>query len=337
MKTFFVSFLVFCFQFSVFSAGAHASFDFPSQYDITYTYSQDHDTKVHQKIILTNRFSQLHPTSFRLEIIGDPPTNITARDSGGPLKFQILNQTDNQTVVEFKFNRPVVGRGKSYSFDVYYEVPPAKEISSLWEIPLPQLGNIDPNDTNKFHLLIPNSMGPLVSSDPAPTSTNNTSHPGFVHLQYNSQDLKTKTGLATFGFAILPPKIEVLYPLQIFPPFVTSIRLEITNPNHFALDPQDITLSSTNLPLTSNIISIPSLYPDQKTILDVPVQRFFVPQLQPKTLTLQVGRDQIPYNISGYLFIAWYVTFVITVASTLAYCGFTAHKAGSVHLQKRKG
>lgn len=315
---------------------ARASFDFPAKYDITYTYSPDHPTKVHQKIILTNRFSQLHPTSYQLEVTGDAPTNITARDTGGLLKYQIMAQTPDQTVIEFTFNKPVVGRGKSYTFDVYYEIPPVTESSSLWEIHLPQVGNIDPNDAYQFHLLVPNSFGPLITSHPAPINTDATSHPGFVHVQYNSSDLRSKTGLATFGFRALPLEIEIKYPIQIFPPLITQFQLEITNPNHFAVDAQEIQLASTNLPLKKDILSVPSLYPDQKLTLDIPLQRFFVPQMLPKTLTLKVQREQIAYNIPSYLFISWYVVFIGVVASALVYGGHTAHRAGSLHLQKRK-
>lgn len=336
MKKILLALPLFIILYSIFPKAAHSSFDFPAKYDITYTYSQDHPTKVHQKIILTNRFSQLHPTSYRLEIVGESPANITARDAGGLLKYQVVSQTENQTVIEFVFNRPVVGKGKSYTFDVYYEIDSATQTSSMWEIHLPQVGNIDPNDTYKFHLLVPNSMGPLIGSHPAPSSTNTSSHPGFVHVQYNASDLQSQTGLATFGYKALPPQVELLYPIQIFPPLITKLQLKIKNPNSYAIDAQEIPLSSTNLPLKSNTLFVPSLYPDQTTIIDIPLQRFFVPQMLPKTITLNVGKDQIPYNIPSLLFILWYVLFILIVASALVYGGHTAHRAGSIHLQKRK-
>ena len=336
MKKLVISLFFLCTLHLALSTAAYGSFDFPAKYEVTYTYSLDRATKVHKKITLTNRFSQLYPTSYQLEITGETPENIIARDNGGQLEYKTIPSGGDTLFYIFEFNRPVPGKGKSYTFDVYYDLPTPVSESSLWKIALPQAGNIDPNDIYNLNLLVPSEYGPLITSEPKPYSISTSSHPGFHHLSYASDSLVTKGGIAQFGYAPKPLDISLKYPLQLFPPLVTKLKLEITNPNHISQDPQTIYLESKNLPLVTAELQIPRLDPDQTLVIDVPLKTIFVPQLLPKSLTLTIAEEQIHYNIPDYLFFGWYGACIIIITSTLAYCGHSAHKAGSLHLQRRK-
>lgn len=147
-----------------------ASEQFKTDIDVTYRFSDTGQSEVTHQVTLTNRFSQVMATSYTLQLRGEDPQNLSARDTRGPLPVSALKKDPDVTQITVDFSDPAAGKGSSLTFTLSYTGKPAVKKGQAWEIYLPRLGEPDFADQYRLTLLIPDSFGLPAYITPPPST-----------------------------------------------------------------------------------------------------------------------------------------------------------------------
>lgn len=132
----------------------HAASQFESTFVANYTVSPTTQTQVSQEITLTNKQSDVYATEYAIEIGSASITDINpTTNNGQPIPFSIT-QTDNSTVVNLKFDSPVVGKDKQSRFTLTYQNPDiAIAKGNVVELNIPKTDSPDiDNYTTKINI-----------------------------------------------------------------------------------------------------------------------------------------------------------------------------------------
>lgn len=144
--------------------------EFEVGYDVRYEVIESGLTAVSQKITLTNKMADVYATQYSLNLQSANIENIRAEDSGVPLRTEV-SQDSQQTLMTVFFNEPVVGKGKSLSFTLFYDAHGlAQKNGQIWEINIPRLSQLSQPDHFQLVLAVPQSFGNLAFIRPKPIS-----------------------------------------------------------------------------------------------------------------------------------------------------------------------
>ena len=153
------------------------------------------DANVTQEIELTNNFSEIYPTEYKINITGSNIQNISAHDNLGNILVKTEQNNDTYTI-QLKFNEENIGKNQKTNFNIRYLIKNfAEHKGKTWEIKLPEYQN-NQNNIN-IDLLIPESFGKLsFSSIPRPQIAKINDK---IQLQLNQNQIINKKILFTFG------------------------------------------------------------------------------------------------------------------------------------------
>ncbi|MDD4106844.1 MAG: transglutaminase-like domain-containing protein [Candidatus Shapirobacteria bacterium] len=183
--------------FFVFNHSILANADFDVNQKTQYQINIKGDAQVNQEIELINNLSQVFPKEYQAIISSDNIQNIIATDSQGSI-IQNIEQQDNQTIINLKFNDQNVGKNQKTIFKINYLIPNlAQKKGNIWELALPENKNNLGRQSFNTTIFIPPSFGSLsFSSTPPKTviSLNNQ-----TEIYFNSNDNKNPKIFLIFG------------------------------------------------------------------------------------------------------------------------------------------
>jgi hypothetical protein len=172
---------------------AVASEQFKSSLISDYVFKEGGESEVSQQISITNQSSEVFVQSYQFTINGPEPKNISGRDSLGPLKITTKQLENNTCFITVSFNQPIVGKGKTLTFSLYYSGPTANFNNQLWEISIPKVNASEIFDNYKVSFTIPTNFGKPVNISPDPTTFENNTF-FFSNINANNTDIKASFG-----------------------------------------------------------------------------------------------------------------------------------------------
>jgi len=170
--------------------------EFKSDYLTEYKVNSRGGTTVKQTVTLTNNFANIYPKEYHIEIKA-PVQSITAWDEQGNILNSVVQQTDS-TQIRLSFNQQVVGKGKSLTFYVEYQLLDfATKKGKVLEIVIPQISDPEAAESYYVHLYVPTVFGHLSysSSQPAELQTLN----GQTKYVFNKSQVKDNGIILAFG------------------------------------------------------------------------------------------------------------------------------------------
>jgi len=188
----FLALLFFCFRSPRL---AYAILEFRSRHEVTYTIGSQGEAKVNQTIKLINNFSNIYPKEYYLETESEIKSPLAWDDGGNILNS--VDKHDKSNVIKLKFNKEVVGKDKELVFYVEYTIPNfAKKKGLVWELSLPNIGNIADSESYRTDLLVPSSFGNLSYASLKPKAENLGKQ---IKLSYEKNDLISGNIILAFG------------------------------------------------------------------------------------------------------------------------------------------
>ena len=175
----------------------HAIDEFQLKQTITYNVQVSGKAQVIDQIELVNMMPDIYPTEYQLTINGSNISNIIGSDSSGNI-VQSIDQKDDFTIINLKFNNAAVGKNKSTSFQLKYNIDDfAKHKGNVWEINIPEYKTTATKDEINIDLFVPSSFGQLsFASTPLPSISPLNQ---LYHLKFSTQQLLNKKILLIFG------------------------------------------------------------------------------------------------------------------------------------------
>lgn len=177
------------------AVSVNASEEFHTKYVVNYTFDQSGNSRIEQRISLTNKLTDVYASSYQLELQDESLRNLTGFDSQGPLR---ISQEDSRVLIEF--NDQVVGRDQTLNFTLNYDGQPANHNGQVYEILLPKLGNSDQIDDYELNLIVPNEFGKLAFISPQPTSSEKNRYSFSKHQLTKAGVVAAFGNFQTFGF-----------------------------------------------------------------------------------------------------------------------------------------
>jgi len=138
-----------------------ATTEFTSNQEITYNIDKTGNAQVREKIILTNKLSQIYIKKYTVEINGSSIKNIVGNDDFGNI-IKNYETKDEKTTINLEFNQPAIGKDKSNKLNLSYLIENfATHKGNIWEINIPENKTITENDTINITVNVPVSFGKL--------------------------------------------------------------------------------------------------------------------------------------------------------------------------------
>lgn len=167
-------------------------------------------------------------------------------------------------------------------------------------------------------------------------------HFAFVVHGHSSSDpapvRQIQVAFAPYQDSVTPP-LDVSWrkPWQLFPFYLSSNPLVITNNQHQALYRIPITLAAENLDLVSpSIGNIDQLPPYGHYSFGVSLRTPFLPDYRSKFIHFGVGPQHITYNIGTEVYLAWQILLGVFISLIIVALGLSTHHAWSVYHESRK-
>lgn len=174
-----------------------ASLEFKTSHIVTYETRVTGDTIVTQKISLTNNFSNIYPQEYQLVTNNIDVKNLLVKSDSGEVTSE-LSKNNDQATIKLKFNKAVVGREKVLTFIVSYTTSQiAKKRGQIWEVNIPDLGNIQDLDSVLLVIKTPVSFGNLAYASIPPK--NKVLEDNTQVISYQKQQLENKHLSLAFG------------------------------------------------------------------------------------------------------------------------------------------
>jgi len=196
-------FFALCFPIFFFVKVAHAAEEFSAAYEVTYDITPLGKTQVIQKIKLTNLTTNYYASEFSLILGKTKVENVSASDNLGALTTT-FDFDGNNTVINVKFNQKIVGKGKSFSWQLSYSAPElVQKNGQIWEVDIPRLSSGDGISEYRVILSVPVSFGPLAFVAPQPIEKKESKVSGFSNEKniyiFDKTQLMTSGISASFG------------------------------------------------------------------------------------------------------------------------------------------
>jgi len=138
---------------------AHASENFTTAYDTTYTVNETGITHAVFKVTLTNSSSKYFASSYKINLGLADITNIDASDPDGKI-LPSVSKTNYGQNVSLQFNKKVVGKGKELQFTLAFDTQSiAEKQGQIWEVNIPKIANQNNFSNFSVHVKVPPSFG----------------------------------------------------------------------------------------------------------------------------------------------------------------------------------
>lgn len=133
--------------------------DFTTDALVTYTVSEDGNTKVNYSIIITNASEESLQKGYDLTLSNITPREIEVREDGKTVTPD-LKGTSDETHIVVNFENPVYGIGRKKRIEVSFLTSSIVQKSSdIWEVYIPRLIQADSFSRYSVTLQIPDSFG----------------------------------------------------------------------------------------------------------------------------------------------------------------------------------
>lgn len=167
--------------------------EFDTDYTVDYAVAPSGTTIVTQKVILTNKQTNLYPKQYDVVIDSLKIKNIIARDSTG-LITPLVTQKDGSTHISLVFNDQVVGLGKQLTFTIRYEnLDVATKNGNIWELYVPGVADDESLQSYSVGLTVPPTFDTLAYRTPAPFDGKRWNKDQMIHggiaAAYGSQQI----------------------------------------------------------------------------------------------------------------------------------------------------
>ncbi len=185
------------FLFFLIPGKAFAQSNFSTDYNVTYSVSQNANTKVNIEVILTNKTDQYYASSYSIQVGFKNLKNLTSSDAGGSIKPDVI-ETNKGSNIEFKFNSRVVGIGNKLVFNVSFDTDEVAHIlGSVKEINIPGISNQNDFTSFNVNVVYPQSFGKPSYTKPFISRAANEVVPG--RLTFKKEELGTSGISMAFG------------------------------------------------------------------------------------------------------------------------------------------
>lgn len=157
-----------------FALPVQAATNFTTDYNVTYSVSENGLTHAKLEGTLTNTTSQYYASSYKMQLGFDDITNVKASDPQGSITPQVT-KNEHGYVIALTFNKKAVGKDSQLPFTLTFDTPTiAKRYGKIWEINIPGISN--PNDFTSFsvNVVVPPSFGKATYIKPEQTSNSLT-------------------------------------------------------------------------------------------------------------------------------------------------------------------
>lgn len=183
-------------HYSLFIIPVKAAEEFFIDSSVEYKITESGKTQVKHTITLENVFSTLYARQYSLVLQGIDVANPQVSEAGRPLKFDLKKEGD-KTTFEILFSEPLVGKGKSRTFEVSYDnFSIAKKTGEVWEISVPKIGDTKAFRNYTARLIVPTSAGAEAYISPRPSQKLTE---GASRVYIFDKEKMVKTGV-TAGF-----------------------------------------------------------------------------------------------------------------------------------------
>lgn len=214
--------------------------DFDAHYNVLYDILKDGTTKVTQEVTFINQTKNRFATRYTISIGSDKVANIRARDSGGEIKPEIVNQ-EGTTQIQLSFNDRIVGLGKELKFSISYENKDvAMSNGTLWEVTIPKLATEENVTQYSLQMRVPKDFGPVHYMTPKPSKVDETDKKVY---NFSQEDLFKNGISAAFGSG---QTFELSLKYHLYNPNIFGSETEIALPpdtayqqvNYLSIDPR---------------------------------------------------------------------------------------------------
>lgn len=174
---------------------------------------------------ITNLTTERMASSFEIALTGSVPKNIRAYELGRQLTV-VQDQKDTTTILRVEFDRPVVGKDATRTFQLVFETDTlSTKTGEIWELVLPKFLETSRFDDFTLELRVPISVGDLAYVSPAPSAQTTTD---TERVYAFSKELISEKGItAAFGnFQVF--SFSLFYHLEN--PLYTGSDIEIAIP-----------------------------------------------------------------------------------------------------------
>ncbi len=170
---------------------------FTTNYETTYIVDEKGTASVTQQITLTNNTSKVYASSYAFILEGKKPENVQATSGSEEYPVDLI-QDGNQSKIIVTFPSAIVGRDKSRTFTIKYNVPSiATPNGQVWDLTIPKLASPELVNSQKLTVTVPISFGTPAYISPQPRDRSNTA---ITQSFYFEKDDLVKAGVvAAFG------------------------------------------------------------------------------------------------------------------------------------------
>lgn len=152
-------FFAFALLFLTFAKPSIASENFDTSYKVTYTISENENTRVTLDIGLTNKTTDYYAASYGVQTGFEDISNIRVTDGSGGLNYK-TEKNDKGTEISFDFNEKTVGINNTQRFSISFDTKEiTKNFGTVWEVNIP--GIAEQADYTSFNVEVraPESIG----------------------------------------------------------------------------------------------------------------------------------------------------------------------------------
>ena len=166
-------------------------------------------TAITHTITLQNKITYEYAKSYLLELSNLDPKNINAFEKGASIPVQLIKENNNSSI-NIKFNKPLVGKNEARTFIVTYEVNNlAKKNGDVWEVNIPKI--LSDYNSCGATLNVPISFGQEALINPK--EANKTVNDSSINYKFDCEDLQKYGVNAIFGrFQVY--SIKLIYNLE---------------------------------------------------------------------------------------------------------------------------
>jgi len=156
--------------FSLGTYPTEAISEFSSQQNIIYDVGSRGEARAEQEIQLTNNMSTIYPKEFVLSL-SESISSLSAWDELGDILVS-HEQIGEITKINLKFNKKIVGKDKTLTFHLRYNIPKfAIKKGQAWEIIVPRPKNTSSFEKYQATILVPRSFNNLAYASVTPNTT----------------------------------------------------------------------------------------------------------------------------------------------------------------------
>lgn len=189
------------------------------------------------------------------------------------------------------------------------------DVDPTWEVTTGGINYFDKLDFNHFAFV---GRG-LSDSDPAFLASN-------VRVEYGSyKDTPSEN-----------TEVALKMPWQLWPLFPNTAKVVLSNNSGVAKYKTPVILDAINIAAQTTDIDVAQIPPYGRVEVPIHIDIDFWPNFRPQSISVTTAENELTYNVSVKLYIAWHVTIAIIIGGTLTALGSLAYAARSLYLQRSR-